>query len=589
MIVKKRKREKDKYKNIIRFSKLLIKKNKIQLIIAFILVILTSIMDLILPQFTKYIIDYGIMKKSITLTFKFISLSFIISILSALLNFMLEYLYSIMKNKVTIDLRIKILDHLSKLSGNYYLNIKTGNMLSIIQDDINIIENFDSSLIFSIVANLLTSAVSIVLLVGMKLDLFLMVLVLQVSLVLIQNKLTNKIANQTNIIRKKYGENSSLIQEYISNIMNIVLSKSKLKFFKTYLRKEKDLIKKYINIDMTIGGNMLIAKIFSALIMVCIYGYGGYIVIKGNMTLGTLLAFQEYTTMFIGPCINIIRANNRIQQTKVSIDRVYFLLDEESDIKINDKGYKLLKGNINEIEFKDVYFKYLNKEKADSNYVLKDINLMFKKGATSAIVGESGCGKTTLVNLIYRFWDVNEGKILIDGINIKDINLLTLRKSISVVSQDILMLDDSIRNNKILSSTINDEEILRICEVVGLTDFVKGLKDGLDTVIGEKGVKISGGQRQRISIARALVNDNDILVFDEATSALDNISQAYILKNMKKYMQDKIVIIIAHRLSTIKDADNIYVLHNGKIVESGNKEELKLNDGIYNKLVKADA
>ncbi|QAT60438.1 ABC transporter ATP-binding protein [Acidilutibacter cellobiosedens] len=183
MIVKKRKREKDKYKNIIRFSKLLIKKNKIQLIIAFILVILTSIMDLILPQFTKYIIDYGIMKKSITLTFKFISLSFIISILSALLNFMLEYLYSIMKNKVTIDLRIKILDHLSKLSGNYYLNIKTGNMLSIIQDDINIIENFDSSLIFSIVANLLTSAVSIVLLVGMKLDLFLMVLVLQVSLV----------------------------------------------------------------------------------------------------------------------------------------------------------------------------------------------------------------------------------------------------------------------------------------------------------------------------------------------------------------------------------------------------------------------
>ena len=194
-----------------------------------------------------------------------------------------------------------------------------------------------------------------------------------------------------------------------------------------------------------------------------------------------------------------------------------------------------------------------------------------------------------MVNLIYRFWDVNEGKILIDGINIKDINLLTLRKSISVVSQDILMLDDSIRNNIILSSTINDEEILRICEVVGLTDFVKGLKDGLDTVIGEKGVKISGGQRQRISIARALVNDNDILVFDEATSALDNISQAYILKNMKKYMQDKIVIIIAHRLSTIKDADNIYVLHNGKIVESGNKEELKLNDGIYNKLVKADA
>lgn len=588
MIGKTKKENSGKNKNIIRFSKLIIKKNKARLIFSFILVFLTSIMNLALPQLTKNIIDEGITKVNIPLLLKFIIFYFIVSALSALFNLVIEYSYSVMKNKVIVDLKIRVLNHLSKLSGKYYSNIKTGNILSITQDDMSIIESFDASLIFSIIDDLFTSMVSIVFLIKMRADLFLIVLTLQIFLILIQNNFTEKISSKVAKMRKKYGENSNLLQEYISNIMNIVLSKSKLKFFRTYLKEERSLINKYIDIDVTMAVNVLIARVFSALIMVCIYGYGGYMVIKNNMTIGTLLAFQQYTTMFIGPCINIVRSNNRIQQAKVSIDRVYTLLDEEIEIKIDNKGYGLTKGNINEIKFKDIYFTYLYKEKTDNDYILNGISMTFKKGTSSAIVGGSGCGKTTLINLLYRLWDVNEGEISIDGRNIKDINLLSLRKNINVVGQDIFMFDDSIRNNILISKKISDEEIFKICNVVGLMDFIGGLQEGLDTIIGEKGVKISGGQKQRISLARALVNDSDIIVLDEATSALDNITQENILKNMKAYLNDKIVIVIAHRLSTIKDVDNIYVLHKGKVVESGNGEKLEISGGMYSVLAKSN-
>lgn len=588
MIGKTKKENSGKNKNIIRFSKLIIKKNKARLIFSFILVFLTSIMNLALPQLTKNIIDEGITKVNIPLLLKFIIFYFIVSALSALFNLVIEYSYSVMKNKVIVDLKIRVLNHLSKLSGKYYSNIKTGNILSITQDDMSIIESFDASLIFSIIDDLFTSMVSIVFLIKMRADLFLIVLTLQIFLILIQNNFTEKISSKVAKMRKKYGENSNLLQEYISNIMNIVLSKSKLKFFRTYLKEERSLINKYIDIDVTMAVNVLIARVFSALIMVCIYGYGGYMVIKNNMTIGTLLAFQQYTTMFIGPCINIVRSNNRIQQAKVSIDRVYTLLDEEIEIKIDNKGYGLTKGNINEIKFKDIYFTYLYKEKTDNDYILNGISMTFKKGTSSAIVGGSGCGKTTLINLLYRLWDVNEGEISIDGRNIKDINLLSLRKNINVVGQDIFMFDDSIRNNILISKKISDEEIFKICNVVGLMDFIGGLQEGLDTIIGEKGVKISGGQKQRISLARALVNDSDIIVLDEATSALDNITQENILKNMKAYLNDKIVIVIAHRLSTIKDVDNIYVLHKGKVVESGNGEKLEISGGMYSELAKSN-
>ncbi|MCC0629798.1 ABC transporter ATP-binding protein [Clostridioides sp. ES-S-0171-01] len=594
----------NKNKSLKRFAFLTFKKNKGKLLLSFILVIIVAVVDLVQPQVTRMIVDEGIGTKDVNLLLKLMFIYGAAGVSSAILYLLLSYLYSAIKKNVTVDIKIKLLNHLSKLSGKYYSNIKTGNIISIIESDIFIIENFGAELAFSILVNIFTASMALFFLVRMQVDLFLIVLILQIILSIFQNKFTKLISKNTREIREDSGSLSNKIQEYVSNIKNVVVSKSRMKFFSSYLSEEKNLIRKYLKLDLIMNGNIAIAKSISILVTVSIYGVGGYKIISGNMTIGELLAFQQYTNMFIGPCISIVRANTRIQQAKASLDRVYSVIDEEIDIKVNNRGLRIEDKECNIIEFKNIYFSYkeIGKKKLQNleqdeqidctyedietdSYILSNINITFRKGETTALIGESGSGKSTIVNLLYRLWDIQKGEITIDGINIKNINLKSLRKSINIVTQDMLMFDDTIRNNISINKSLSDEELKNICSVVGMNDFISRLENGFDTIIGEKGVKISGGQKQRIALARSLVNDSKILILDEATSALDNISQSEILRNIRAYVKGKIVIIIAHRLSTIKDADNIYVLEKGKVVESGKDKELFIRNGIYRKLV----
>ncbi|MFQ4750195.1 ABC transporter ATP-binding protein [Clostridioides difficile] len=594
----------NKNKSLKRFAFLTFKKNKGKLLLSFIMVIIVAVVDLVQPQVTRMIVDEGIGTKDANLLLKLMFIYGAAGVSSAILYLLLSYLYSAIKKNVTVDIKIKLLNHLSKLSGKYYSNIKTGNIISIIESDIFIIENFGAELAFSILVNIFTASMALFFLVRMQVDLFLIVLILQIILSIFQNKFTKLISKNTREIREDSGSLSNKIQEYVSNIKNVVVSKSRMKFFSSYLSEEKNLIRKYLKLDLIMNGNIAIAKSISILVTVSIYGVGGYKIISGNMTIGELLAFQQYTNMFIGPCISIVRANTRIQQAKASLDRVYSVIDEEIDIKVNNIGLRIEDKECNIIEFKNIYFSYkeIGKKKLQNleqdeqidctyedietdSYILSNINITFRKGETTALIGESGSGKSTIVNLLYRLWDIQKGEITIDGINIKNINLKSLRKSINIVTQDMLMFDDTIRNNININKSLSDEELKNICSVVGMNDFISRLENGFDTIIGEKGVKISGGQKQRIALARSLVNDSKILILDEATSALDNISQSEILRNIRAYVKGKIVIIIAHRLSTIKDADNIYVLEKGKVVESGKDKELFIRNGIYRKLV----
>lgn len=594
----------NKNKSLKRFAFLTFKKNKGKLLLSFIMVIIVAVVDLVQPQVTRMIVDEGIGTKDVNLLLKLMFIYGAAGVSSAILYLLLSYLYSAIKKNVTVDIKIKLLNHLSKLSGKYYSNIKTGNIISIIESDIFIIENFGAELAFSILVNIFTASMALFFLVRMQVDLFLIVLILQIILSIFQNKFTKLISKNTREIREDSGSLSNKIQEYVSNIKNVVVSKSRMKFFSSYLSEEKNLIRKYLKLDLIMNGNIAIAKSISILVTVSIYSVGGYKIISGNMTIGELLAFQQYTNMFIGPCISIVRANTRIQQAKASLDRVYSVIDEEIDIKVNNRGLRIEDKECNIIEFKNIYFSYkeIGKKKLQNleqdeqidctyedietdSYILSNINITFRKGETTALIGESGSGKSTIVNLLYRLWDIQKGEITIDGINIKNINLKSLRKSINIVTQDMLMFDDTIRNNISINKSLSDEELKNICSVVGMNDFISRLENGFDTIIGEKGVKISGGQKQRIALARSLVNDSKILILDEATSALDNISQSEILRNIRAYVKGKIVIIIAHRLSTIKDADNIYVLEKGKVVESGKDKELFIRNGIYRKLV----
>ncbi|MEG1132120.1 MAG: ABC transporter ATP-binding protein [Romboutsia sp.] len=572
-------------KNLIRFSKYIFKKNKLSIFISFFLVVLVASTELLIPQLTRHMLDDGIARGNMNLLIKLIIIYFIITTINPLIQLALEYIYTIMKNKVTISLKIKLLNHISCLSGRYFSEIKSGNLLSIINQDMFIIDNFNVELLFNLITNIFTATFSIVFLISMSKDLLLIVILMELILIIIQNIMRKYISHETSNIRKAHGNLSNIVQEYVSNIKNIVVSKSKFKFFKNYIRREKKLMNNEIKLNLIMVGNMSITRILNGIITVAIYGYGGYKVINRQLSVGELIAFQQYTNMLIGPCINIIRSTNQIAQAKVSIDRLYSVIDEPIDIKVENSALKISQIDVDRVELKNVSFYYTGSSK--ENNILKNLNMIFKKGETTAIVGESGCGKSTIISLLYRLWDVTDGEILIDGLNIKNINLKSLRNNIHIVNQDVFLFDDTIKNNIDFREKFSYEEILKICSIVGLDDLLKSLENGIDTVIGEKGVKISGGQKQRIQIARAIISSSKIIIFDEATSALDNISQSNILNNINKYIKDKIVIVIAHRLSTIKDANNIYVLEKGQVIESGSDEDLSAEDGLYKVLITA--
>ncbi|TAN67705.1 ABC transporter ATP-binding protein [Paraclostridium sordellii 8483] len=542
--------------------------------------IITSILDLFIPQITQQILDDAISNKKINLLITLVLLYAVISILSALFSVILEYIYSKMKKKVSIKLKIKLLKHLSKLSGDYYTNIKTGNILSIVENDIFIVENFGAEILFSLIVNVITACIALFLLVRMEFDLLLIVITLQIFLVLSQSKFTKIISSKTGEVRKENGDISNIVQEYVSNIMNVVISKSSFNFFKKYIKQEKKLITKWIKLDMIISSNISISRVLSSLITVCIYGYGGLKIIKSNMSIGELIAFQQYTGMLIGPCINIIRSNTRIQQSLVSINRIFSILDEPITIQNDNKGTRIKENFDGDIVFDEVTFSY------DEDKTLDSIDIKFEKGKMTALVGSSGCGKSTIVNLLFRLWDIDKGKILIDSVDIKDYNLKSLRKNISIVTQDLLLFDDSILNNLTLGNkNISKKYVEDICNRVDIYNFINELPNGFDTIIGEKGVKLSGGQKQRVAIARALISKSSIIIFDEATSALDNISQKIITENISDLLQNKTVIVIAHRLSTIKNADKIYVIDKGRVIESGNHDELISNQNTYYSLL----
>ena len=567
-------------KNIKRFLKIVFKKNKSIAIIAFLIMLTISILDLFLPQVTKFILDDAIKLGKINLLIKLVLIYACISFSSSILNVLLDYIYSKMKKKVSVKLKIQLLNHLSKLSGDYYTNIKTGNILSIIQQDMFTVENFGAEILFSLIVDTVTASIALLLLMKMDFDLLIIVIVLQLVIVISQTKFTKIIAARTGEIRKYAGNVSNIVQEYVANIMNVVIAKSKFKFFRRYINQEKSLMNKCIKLDMIISSNISIANILNSLITICIYGYGGLKIIKGKMSIGELIAFQQYTGMLIGPCIRIIRSNTKIQQSKVSINRIFNILDEPITIKHDNKG-TILNDNFNgDIVFDKVNFSY------DKDKTLDDINMSFEKGKMTALVGSSGCGKSTIVNLLFRLWDIDEGKIMIDEVDIKDYKLKSLRQNISIVTQDLLLFDDSILNNLTIGNkNISKKFVEDVCNRVDIYNFINELPNGFDTIIGEKGVKLSGGQKQRVAIARALISNSSIIIFDEATSALDNISQKTILENIDDLLINKTVIVIAHRLSTIKNADKIYVIDKGKVIESGSHEELILNESTYYSLV----
>ncbi|AXU69512.1 ABC transporter ATP-binding protein [Clostridioides difficile] len=564
--------------NMKKFLYLIIQGNKKLVIISFLMMIVVAMIDLYIPQIIRNILDIAIKSKNITMLIKLILQFILINIILSNLELFLEYNYSKMKKKITTKLKLKLLRHLSKLDGRFFSEIKTGNIMNIVEYDVMMLDRFGIELIFSLIVDIITAFISLYFLIKIQSKLLVIVVVIQIVISFTQYIFTKMISKYTQNIRSNAGSISNIVQEYISNIMNVVIHKGELNFFTQFLSMQKNFVSKCIKLDMIMAGNVSLSKILNSLIVISIYGYGGYKIINGEITFGELVAFQQYTGMLIGPCMNIIKSNAIVQQSLVSINRIFDLLNEEVNMKQENTGEIFQSGITKKIRMDmiDVSFSY------DKEDVLHNINMSLESGNIYGIVGGSGSGKSTLIKLIYRLWDIESGSIRINDVDIRDYNLKNLRKNITIITQEPLLLNDTVFNNIILSNkNINYELVVRICKELDIYDFIVSLPNEFNTIVGENGVKLSGGQKQRISIARAMLSNSSILVLDEATSALDNISQKDLLKSMKKFLNNKIVIIIAHRLSTIKDSDKIFVINNGEIIESGSHKDLVSQNGYY--------
>ncbi|WP_262011429.1 ABC transporter ATP-binding protein [Clostridioides difficile] len=564
--------------NMKKFLYLIIQGNKKLVIISFLMMIVVAMIDLYIPQIIRNILDIAIKSKNITMLIKLILQFILINIILSNLELFLEYNYSKMKKKITTKLKLKLLRHLSKLDGRFFSEIKTGNIMNIVEYDVMMLDRFGIELIFSLIVDIITAFISLYFLIKIQSKLLVIVVVIQIVISFTQYIFTKMISKYTQNIRSNAGSISNIVQEYISNIMNVVIHKGELNFFTQFLSMQKNFVSKCIKLDMIMAGNVSLSKILNSLIVISIYGYGGYKIINGEITFGELVAFQQYTGMLIGPCMNIIKSNAIVQQSLVSINRIFDLLNEEVNMKQENTGEIFQSGITKKIRMDmiDVSFSY------DKEDVLNNINMSLESGNIYGIVGGSGSGKSTLIKLIYRLWDIESGSIRINDVDIRDYNLKNLRKNITIITQEPLLLNDTVFNNIILSNkNINYELVVRICKELDIYDFIVSLPNEFNTIVGENGVKLSGRQKQRISIARAMLSNSSILVLDEATSALDNISQKDLLKSMKKFLNNKIVIIIAHRLSTIKDSDKIFVINNGEIIESGSHKDLVSQNGYY--------
>jgi len=305
--------------------------------------------------------------------------------------------------------------------------------------------------------------------------------------------------------------------------------------------------------------------------------YGGSEVISGRSTPGNFFSFTAALLMLYEPIKRLNRENHNIQQGLAAALRVFEVIDRKPEIDEKDNAINIGKAQ-GTIEFKNVFFKY------DDKMILKNINLKINKNEIIAIVGESGVGKTTLVNLIPRFYDVTEGSIEIDGMDIRETTLNSLRNNIALVTQDVILFNDTIKNNISYGDEQHLDRIEEVANMAYAQDFITKLSKQYDSSVGEKGTRLSGGQKQRIAIARALYKDTPILILDEATSSLDTASEIEVQKAFENLIKGRTTIVIAHRLSTIINADRIIVLEGGTIVQSGTHKELLESDGPYKKL-----
>lgn len=544
--------------------------------------LLTDIFQLISPRILGWGVDY--LNKG-SLTFKSLLLVFLALILFALLTAFFRFLWRIQiiatSRKIEAQIREKYFTHLQTLSLNYFNYHKTGELMALATNDLGAVREMFAFGIVMLLDTIFLGTLSIFFLLSIspKLTLYTVIPLPIITLTItIFGKITHK---RFKMVQDSFAKLTDKVEETIAGIRVVKAYVQEKEELKNFIEKAQDLLNKNINLVKAWGFMFPTIELLAGFSILLVFLLGGLEVIKGNITLGDFIAFNSYLGLLIWPMNALGWVVNNFQRGKASLERINEVLDELPEIKDSSKAITKEKLD-GYISFKNVYFSYpANK----NTYILEDISFEIKPGEFLGITGPVGSGKTTLVSLIPRLFDIQKGEILIDGIPIKNLSLKCLRKNIGFVPQDSFLFSDTIANNiRFGNPNLKDDEINELIRIVALEEDLKDFPQGIYTVIGERGVTLSGGQKQRVAIARALAINPPILILDDALSAVDAKTEKQILHNILEIRKNKSLIVIAQRLSVIQTADEILVLKDGKIIERGTHNKLMKLGGFYAKL-----
>ena len=500
-------------------------------------------------------------------------------IISQLIAVSRGFIMAHLGQSLIFDMRSHVYAHLQKLSLKYFEDRQTGDVMSRVVNDVNSLERVIVDPVLGLLTDIFSLAWILYFCLNWDWVLTLISLVAVPLLIVVTYFFGGILRRNFRKLRQVIGDLNALLQDNLSGIRVI----------KGFAREEYEQGRFDDKSRETYKLNVKLAKLFltfrpliellNQIGTIVVLFYGSIKVFRGEMTPGVFIMFFQYLPRLYGPLTGLTRFYNHLQQALASSERVFEVLDTEPDIKDSPNAVELprIAGNI---QFRDVYFSYDGKTE-----VLSDINLQSEPGQMIAFVGPSGAGKTTLTNLIPRFYDPTQGEIFIDGHNLKDIKSKSLRKQIGIVLQEPFLFNDTIKNNIAYGKIgATDEEIIAAAKAANAHEFIMEFSEKYETLVGERGVKLSGGQKQRISIARAILADPRILILDEATSSVDSETEILIQKAINNLVKNRTTFVVAHRLSTIQNADLIIVLDQGKIVEMGTHEELLAKGRLYTRL-----